>query len=99
MPESKVRKEAAEKKKQAKLAAAAEKRAEATRHAAAPGSRQWVVPAFVTVGLVGVLWLVVYYITASAGIVVPFMTALGGWNIVIGMSCMAAAFVLATLWK
>ncbi len=98
MPESKIRKAAAEKKKQAKLATLAEKRAEG-RQVAAPGSRQWVVPAFVTVGLVGVLWLVVYYITASAQISVPLMTALGGWNIMIGMGCMAASFGLATLWK
>ena len=99
MPESKIRKEAADKKKQAKMAALAEKRAERTRHVAAPGTRQWVVPAFITVGLLGVFWLVVYYITTSAGIVVPLMTALGGWNIMIGMGLMAASFGLATLWK
>ena len=40
-----------------------------------------------------------YYITASVGINVPFMSALGGWNVVIGMGGMAAAFGLATLWK
>jgi len=99
VPESRVRKEAAEKKKQAKLASQAAKRVDESRHVVAPGSRQWVVPAFITVGLVGVLWLVVYYITASAQIVVPLMTDLGGWNIVIGMTCMAASFALATLWK
>lgn len=99
MPESTVRKTAAEKKKLANQAQLAEKRAEKTRTIAAPGSRQWVVPTFVTVGLVGVLWLVVYYITASVGIDVPFMTALQGWNVLIGMGLMAAAFGLATLWR
>ena len=48
------------------------------------------------VGLFGVLWLVVYYI---AGHLIPFMSDLGGWNVLIGMGCMAAAFGLATLWK
>lgn len=99
MPESHVRKAAAEKKKNADRSQLAEKRAERERTVAAPGSRQWVVPAFITVGLIGVLWLVVYYITASVGINVPFMSALGGWNIVIGMGGMAAAFGLATLWR
>jgi len=97
VPESNVRKAAAEKKKQAERAQVAEKRAESK--VAAPGSRQWVAPTFITVGLVGVLWLVVYYITSATSIVVPFLTALGGWNVVIGMGLMAAAFALATLWK
>jgi len=99
VPESRLRKTAAEKKKLSTQAQVAEKRAERTRTVASPGSRQWVVPTFVTVGLLGVLWLVVYYITASTGIVVPVMTALGGWNVLIGMGGMAAAFVLATFWK
>lgn len=64
-----------------------------------PGSRQWVPPTFITVGLLGVLWLVVFYITASVGIEIPYMTSLGGWNIMIGMGLMASAFGIATLWK
>ncbi len=96
MPESKVRKVAAEKKKQAKFDAAQEKRADKQRHVAAPGSRRWVAPTFITVGLFGVLWLVVYYIASPY---IPFMLQLGNWNIGIGMGCMAAAFGLATLWK
>ncbi len=99
MPESTVRKAAAEKRKLANQAQLAEKRAEKTRTVSAPGSRQWVVPTFVTVGLVGVLWLVVYYITASVQIDVPVLSALGYWNVVIGMGAMAAAFGIATLWK
>lgn len=96
MPESKSRKKASEKKKQASAEAAAEARQERKRHVAAPGSRRWVPPAFITVGLLGVLWLVVYYI---AGHLIPFMSDLGGWNVMIGMGCMAAAFAIATLWK
>lgn len=99
MPESRLRKTAAEKKKLSTQAQIAEKRTERTRTVASPGSRQWVVPTFITVGLLGVLWLVVYYITASTQIDVPVMTALGGWNVLIGMGGMAAAFVLATFWK
>lgn len=96
MPESKVRKAAAEKKKQAQFAAAQEKRADRERHVAAPGSRRWVAPTFVTVGLFGVAWLVTYYIASAY---IPFMLELGNWNIGIGMGCMAAAFGIATLWK
>jgi hypothetical protein len=99
VPESKVRKEAAAKQKQAAKDARAQARADQNRHVASPGSRQWVVPAFVTVGLLGVLWLIVYYVTFATNITVPLLTDLGGWNVVIGMGGMAAAFGLATLWK
>lgn len=100
MPESKVRKAAAGKKKQAVKDEHAETRTKEQRVTAAPGSRQWVLPAFITLGLVGVLWLVVYYITASVGIYVPVMSDLEGiWNILIGMGALAGSFALATLWK
>jgi len=62
----------------------------------APSSRRWVPPAFITVGLLGVAWLVVYYV---AGPSVPMMSDLGNWNILIGMGGMAAAFGIATLWR
>ncbi|MEA5117200.1 MAG: cell division protein CrgA [Propionicimonas sp.] len=99
MPESRVRKTAAEKKKQASKEKVSQARAEEKRHVVAPGSRQWVAPAFITLGLIGVIWLVVYYITASTGIQVPVMTDLGAWNVGIGMTFMAGAFALSTLWK
>ncbi len=99
MPESKSRKAATEKQKQAAKDARAQARADKKRLTASPGSRQWVVPTFITVGLLGVMWLVVYYITASLAITIPLMTDLGGWNVLIGMGGMAAAFALATLWK
>jgi hypothetical protein len=62
----------------------------------APGSRRWVPPTFITVGLLGVAWLIVYYVGGQS---IPFMAMLGNWNILIGMGGMAAAFVIATLWK
>jgi Cell division protein CrgA len=53
-------------------------------------------PTFITVGLLGVAWLITYYV---AGPSVPYMSDLGNWNILIGMGGMAAAFIIATLWK
>ncbi len=99
MPESKVRKAAADKRKQNERAQLSDARDDQKRTVAAPGSRQWVPPAFISLGLFGVLWLVVYYITASVGVTIPLMTDLGGWNVMIGMGGMAGAFALATLWK
>jgi hypothetical protein len=90
VPESRVRKTADEKKKLRKAAEAKPKRVKA------PGSRRWVPPTFITVGLLGVAWLITYYV---AGQYIPFMSDLGNWNILIGMGGMAAAFGIATLWR
>lgn len=99
MPESRVRKSAADKKKQAAKDDRAAERAK-QKTPAAPGSRQWVLPAFITLGLLGVLWLVVFYITSAVGIQVPVMSDLEQiWNVVIGMALLAGSFILATLWK
>ena len=62
----------------------------------APSSRRWVPPTFITVGLLGVAWLITYYV---AGQQIPVMSDLGNWNILIGMGGMAAAFGIATLWR
>lgn len=100
MPESRGRKEAAEKKKQARQQEAATDRADRRRRQPSLGTgRAWVVPTFATLGLLGVLWLVVWYVTTATGVPIPFMATLGGWNMLIGMGLMAAAFGVSTLWK
>lgn len=108
MPESKVRKTAATKKKVERKAETAKTRVAKQRRVATPGSRRWVPVAFITLGLLGVAWLILYYL---AGIAVSndptgtneffkFVTyTLGGWNILIGLGLMAASFGVATLWK
>lgn len=90
MPESRVRKSAENKVRQRKAAESKPKKVKA------PGSRRWVPPTFITVGLLGVAWLVTYYVAREY---IPFMRDLGNWNILIGMGGMAAAFGIATLWK
>ncbi len=76
--------------------AARKAEAKAERHRRLAVDRTWVPWVFVPLLIIGVLWLVVYYI---AGNQIPFMAALGDWNILVGMGCMAAAFAVATLWK
>jgi Cell division protein CrgA len=101
VPESKTRKIAEEKKKLKRAQNLVEDRQVKQRRTIMPGQRAWVPPLFITVGLLGVAWLVVYYITSSAGstIKVPLMYDLQNWNILIAMGLIAAAFSLATLWK
>ena len=90
MPESRTRKAADEKRRIKSRQEAKQKRVKP------PASRRWVPPTFIAVGLLGVLWLIVYYV---AGQTIPLMSDLGNWNILIGMGLMAAAFGIATLWR
>lgn len=62
-------------------------------------TRSWVVPTFLTLLLLGVAWLVVWYLTTSTGITVPVMSTLGNWNMLIAMVLMAGSFGVATQWK
>ncbi len=96
MPESKVRKQAAE-KKLGKTRAKLDKQGSQNKHgSAAAGTRDWVPWVFVPAGLLGVLWLIVFYI---AGNQVPGMRDLHNWNYLIGIGLIATSFGVATLWK
>lgn len=59
------------------------------------GGGRWVAPAMVTFWLVGLLWIVVYYIAPNT----RYLVDLGGWNLAIGMVLIAGGFVLSTKWE
>jgi hypothetical protein len=97
VPESKVRKEAAEKKVAKRAHKAAVKQYENLSLAERmSGTRDWVPWVFVPLGLLGVAWLLVFYIAGSK---IPFMVSLGNWNFLIGIGLIASAFVVSTAWK
>ncbi|MDN6798578.1 MAG: cell division protein CrgA [Propionibacterium sp.] len=95
MPESQSRKKAKQKKAAKNKQAAATKSAK-NREAVKVSSRAWVPWVFVPMGLLGVIWLGVYYI---GGQQIPLMYALSNWNFVIGLGLIAGSFFVATLWK
>lgn len=95
MPESKTRKEASEKKSAQRKTQSATKNARSQAKLSI-GTRDWVPWVFIPVGLLGVLWLLVFYI---AGAKVPVMQDLRNWNYAIGIGLIAASFAIATLWK
>ncbi len=95
MPESRVRKAAAEKKKARKAQARNVGRRDKKLLERAD-SRSWVAPAFLITGLLGVIWLIVYYIAGSQ---IPYMSSLGQWNALIGIGLMGASLLILTQWK
>ncbi len=48
--------------------------------------------------LIGLIWIVVYYVTGQE-VTVPLMTDLAQFNLVVGIGFMAVGFVYATHWE
>jgi hypothetical protein len=64
---------------------------------AVKGSGRWVAPTMVTLWLVGLAWIVVFYVTINH--TVPVITDLGNWNLLVGMGLIGLGFVFATKWE
>ena len=61
------------------------------------GNPVWLVPAMVTMFILGLLWIVVFYLVGSQ---VPLMSDLGNLtNVLIGFALIGIGFALATRWK
>ncbi len=58
-------------------------------------SRVWVAPLMLGCWLLGLAWLVVFYV---AGQDIPVMRDLNNWNLLIGMGLIAVGFVVSTQW-
>ncbi len=59
-------------------------------------SPPWVGPAIVVLLVIGLGWIVVYYVTQNS---VPGMSALGNWNLVVGFVFVISGVILATRWR
>ena len=63
---------------------------------AAPlASRAWVAPVMVALFLIGLAWIVTYYINPD----LRYLRDLGDWNLLIGMGLIALGFVFSTKWE
>jgi Cell division protein CrgA len=59
-------------------------------------SASWVGPAIVVSLVVGLAWIVVYYLSQGS---IPGLSSLGAWNLVIGFGFIIAGVALATRWR
>ena len=59
-------------------------------------SPPWVGPAIVACLVIGLAWIVLYYVTQGS---VPGMSALGTWNLVVGFVFIIAGVTLSTRWR
>jgi hypothetical protein len=58
-------------------------------------NRSWVAPVMLALFLIGLAWIVVFYLTEGD---LP-IDALGNWNIVVGFGFIAGGFGVSTQWK
>ncbi|GAA1505589.1 cell division protein CrgA [Streptomyces albidochromogenes] len=58
-------------------------------------NRSWVAPVMLALFLIGLAWIVVFYVTEGD---LP-VQSLDNWNIVVGFGFIAAGFGVSTQWK
>lgn len=87
MPESKKRK---------KRVYVPEERVEPRKKGPSPA---WVAPLMLALFGIGVLWLVVFYLTNGEMFGLPVIDELGNTNLLVGFGFIIAGFGLATQWR
>ena len=89
MPKSKVRKKSVYTPPESVL------QSRAAVRAVRPSPR-WYAPLMVTLMVVGLVWIVVYYVAADK---IGFMGTLGVWNFAIGFGAMVVGLVMSMRWR
>lgn len=64
------------------------------RSSKAKFSPPWLVPAMLTSLIIGLIWIVLFYVSSQK---LP-VSALGAWNLVVGFVFLVGGVVLATRW-
>lgn len=59
------------------------------------GGSRWVAPVMVGCWVLGLAWIVVFYLAPG----LPYVRDLGNWNLAIGMGFIALGFVFSTKWE
>ncbi len=67
-----------------------------SKTAARKVSAGWVGPAIVVFLVLGLAWIVVYYLSQGS---IPGVATLGAWNLVIGFAFIIVGVTLATRWR
>lgn len=82
-------------KKQAKPTPTSVRRPVASKARPKDASPGWYAPTFVTLMLLGLLWIVVFYLSQGR---FPIAT-LGNWNLGVGAGLLIAGFLMTTNWR
>ena len=58
-------------------------------------SPPWVAPLMVSLFVIGIVWLILFYVTNNA-LPIP---ALNNWNLIVGFAFIIAGFAISTQWR
>lgn len=59
----------------------------------------WYFPLMITLMIVGLLWIVVFYLTASSTFSGYPIPGIGNWNLGIGLGLILSGFIMTAFWK
>jgi Cell division protein CrgA len=90
VPESRKRKKPAHSSRPAAGAAVAKKKGPSPR---------WLPALMVVLFGIGMLWLVVFYLTEARMGGLPGASDIGNWNLLVGFAFIIVGFALATQWR
>ena len=62
-------------------------------------SPRWLAPLMLVLFGIGVLWLVVFYLTEARMGGLPGVSDIGNWNLLVGFGFIIAGFGLSTQWR
>ena len=62
-------------------------------------SPRWLAPLMLVLFGLGILWLVVYYLTEARMGGIPGIEDLGDWNLLVGFAFIILGFGLSTQWR
>lgn len=68
----------------------------AAKKAPPPASPRWFAIVMVGLFVVGLLWIVLWYLVPSQ---VPIMKDLGNWNMAVGFGFIMGGFLMSTRWR
>ncbi len=68
---------------------------EAEKERGPESSPRWLVPAMLAFFIVGLLWIVLYYLAPN----LPVLSDLGSWNMLVGFGLIMVGFGLSTKWR
>ena len=72
----------------------------ATKAVAKKGpSPRWLAPLMLFLFGLGILWLVVFYLTETRMGGLPYVSEIGNWNLLVGFGFIIAGFGLSTQWR
>ena len=66
------------------------------RPTSAQVSGRWVAPTMCALLLIGLIWIVLYYVASGT---IGFIDTLGAWNVLIGFGFIFAGLMVATRWR